>query len=217
LNGDFLSALVLLVGILWLVTLALTSLYLLRFAGVLISLHELQADIWAVSRLADFTHFEKVISGAMQSRRGRRGSRRASLLGMRLRHLSGIERLALLRYPRQLLTPRLRYFGMTALLLVVLQSNPFGEGIGRNAMRLPFLLVWAPLAVAYFAAAYRAVLGFAALRERLPSLSFTVLALGASVVLLLPLVRLPGLFGNTLLASATHVHSGALPATPSQL
>ena len=46
LNGDFLSALVLLVGILWLATLAITSLYLLRFAGVLISLRELQADIW---------------------------------------------------------------------------------------------------------------------------------------------------------------------------
>jgi len=46
------QALLLMVGILWLGTLALTSLYLLRFAGVLISFRELQVDIWAVSRFA---------------------------------------------------------------------------------------------------------------------------------------------------------------------
>ena len=103
-------------------------------------------------RLSDIAHFEKIVSDASRSRRG---SRLRSLFSMRLRHLSARERLDLLRRPLQLLAPRLRYFMLTGLLLVLLQSNPFGEGVGRNGMRLPFLLAWAPLAVAYFGAAYR--------------------------------------------------------------
>lgn len=199
-SQDITSALLLMVGILWLGTLALTSLYLLRFAGVLISFRELQADIWAVSRLPDFELFEKVVAAASASPRARKGSRLASLFGLRLRHLSGAERLDLLRRPSRLLVPRLRYFLLTAVLLVLLQSNPFGEAVGRNWMRLPFLLVWAPLAVAYFAAAYRTILGFGLLRRNSTATSVVTLSAGAAVILLLPFFKVPGLFPDILLS-----------------
>ncbi len=194
------STLLLMVGILWLGTLALTSLYLLRFAGILISFRELQADIWAVSRLPNFELFEKVVSAASSSPRARKGSRLDSLFGLRLRHLPAAERLDLLRRPLRLLAPRLRYFLLTALLLVLLQSNPFGEGVGRNWMRLPFLLVWASLAVAYFAAAYRSMLGSALLRRSATASSVVSLSAGAAVILLLPFFKVPGLFPDILLS-----------------
>jgi hypothetical protein len=197
---DITSALLLMVGILWLGTLALTSLYLLRFAGVLISFRELQADIWAVSRLPDFELFEKVVSAASSSPRARKGSRIASLFGFRLRHLSAAERLNLLRQPLRLLAPRPRYFLLTAVLLVLLQSNPFGEAVGRNWMRLPFLLVWAPLAVAYFAAAYRSMLGNGLLRQSATASSVVSLSACAAVILLLPFFKVPGLFPDILLS-----------------
>jgi hypothetical protein len=199
-SQDITSALLLMVGILWLGTLGLTSLYLLRFAGVLISFRELQADIWAVSRLPDFELFEKVVSAASASPRARKGSRLSSLFGFRLRHLSAVERLDLLRRPLRLLAPRLRYFLLTAVLLVILQSNPFGEAVGRNWMRLPFLLVWAPLAVAYFAAAYRSMLGCALLRRSATASTVVSLSAGAAIILLLPFFKIPGLFPNILLS-----------------
>jgi hypothetical protein len=199
-SQDITSALLLMVGILWLGTLALTSLYLLRFAGILISFRELQADIWAVSRLSDFELFEKVVSAASSSPRARKGSRLSSLFGLRLRHLSAAERLDLLRRPLRLLAPRLRYFLLTAVLLVLLQSNPFGEAVGRNWMRLPFLLVWAPLAVAYFVAAYRSMLGYGLLRRTATASSIVSLSAGAAVILLLPFFKIPGLFPDILLS-----------------
>ena len=117
-SQNIISALLLMVGILWLGTLALTSLYLLRFAGVLISFREVQADVWAVSRLSNFEIFERVVSDASKTSRARKGSRIGSLVSFRLRHLSAAERLDILRHPITLLAPRLRYFVLTGVLLV---------------------------------------------------------------------------------------------------
>jgi len=67
-------------------------------------------------------------------------------------------------------------------------------------MRLPFFAGVGPLAVAYFAAAYRNVLGLGLLCQSTAASSLISLSVGAAVILLLPFFKLPGLFPDILLS-----------------
>jgi len=182
--------LLLMVGTLWLLTIALAWLLVVRYAGVLTSLRELHADVRAAAWMAPGAYVA-TIRGAHD--RGRR-SRLRSLLTPRLIHLSARERVDLLEDPVRLAAPKVRYFALVAVVVLLLQSSPFTVGTDENIMRIAPLSLWAALAVAYLLNLIRV----AAARPFIAGLRTTgrstALAATTGILFALPVVRSPQLY-----------------------
>jgi len=200
-NGEIWGALILLVGTMWLLSLSFLWLLLARYAGVVISLRELYADVHAVLWLPSLASYETVLGDQPRSQFHRLWHELRSLVSLRLIHLSPGERLALLRRPESLLFPRHRYYVLAGLLLIVLQSNAFAEGYENNWMRWPFLLAWAPICLAYLMNVGRAIEGSACLQKEPRLTGLASLSLGVTAVLLLPMFKIPGLYGDLVLSA----------------
>jgi hypothetical protein len=199
-DGTIGSALILLVGTMWLLSLLVLWVWLARYAGVILSLRELYADVQAVLWLPNLSAYETVLSGRASPRRNRLWRKLRSLVSLRLIHLSPNERLSFLRRPESLMFPRHRYYMLVGLLLIALQSSPFGEGYENNWMRWSFLLAWAPVCLAYLMNSGRAIMGLALLPRKRRFASIGALSLGVATVLLLPMFRIPGLYGDFVLS-----------------
>jgi Zn-dependent protease with chaperone function len=200
-NGEIWGALILLVGTMWLLSLSFLWLLLARYAGVVISLRELYADVHAVLWLPSLASYETVLGDQARSQFHRLWHKLRSLVSLRLIHLSPGERLAFLRHPELLLFPRHRYYAFAGLLLIVLQSNAFAEGYENNWMRLPFLFAWVPVCLAYLMNVGRAIEGLACLKKEPRLTSLARLSLGVTAVLLLPMFKIPGLYGDFVLSA----------------
>jgi len=200
LSGDISSALILLVGTMWVLLMVAVWLLLARYAGVIISLRELYADVQAVIWLPGLGAYKTVLLEKPTFRFHQQWSKLRSLISLRLIHLSPNERLSHLERPESLLYPRHGYYLLVAFLLVALQSNPFGEGYDNNWMRWSFLLAWSPVCLAYLMNVGRAIMGFALLPGRGRFISIAGLSFGVTVVLLLPMLRIPGMYGDILLS-----------------
>jgi hypothetical protein len=200
LSGGISSALILLVATMWVLLMAALWLLLARYAGVIVSLRELYADVQAVIWLPGLGAFKTVLIERQTFRFHRRWSKLRSLVSLRLIHLSPDERLSYLERPESLLYPRHGYYLLVALLLVALQSNPFGEGYDNNWMRWSVLLAWSPVGLAYLMNVGRAIMGFALLPNRERFTSIAGLSLGVTAVLILPMLRIPGIYGDVLLS-----------------
>jgi Zn-dependent protease with chaperone function len=200
-KGDIRSALILLVAVMWLLCLGFLWLLLARYAGVVISLRELYADVFAALGLGELSFFENVLSEQGVSRSLRLWRKFRSLLSLRLIHLSPGERLVFLKHPESLLYPRHRYYVLTGTLLVVLQSNPFGEGYENYWMRWLFLLAWAPVCLAYAMNVGRAIEGVASTGEKLLPWPSAAMWLGVTATLILPMFKVPGLYCDLVLSA----------------
>jgi hypothetical protein len=96
----------------------------------------------------------------------------------------------------------MRYFALSSILIVTIQNSPFAEGYGRNWERLPLLLAWAPLCAAFVMNVLRSLFGVG-LKPGLWTPKRQVgLTLALSVGLILPLLRIQGLYGMFLLGGA---------------
>jgi Zn-dependent protease with chaperone function len=197
-DGSILSGLVLLVSTMWILMLAALWILLVRYAGVIISLRELYADVQAVIWLRGFDVYKTIL--LEQSRPGfnKRLSRFRSLISLRLIHLSPAERLFYLQQPGSLLYPRHVYYLLVALILIALQSNPFGEGYENNWMRWIFLLAWSPIGFAYLMNVARGIFGIGLLGRKMRVMRTIGQSLGVAIVLSLPMLRVPGLYGDVL-------------------
>lgn len=200
-SSDVWGALVLLVGAMWLLLLGFLWLFMARYAGIIISIRELYADVQAVRCLPGLGAYETVLGNRVNSWCARIWHNFRSLVSLRLIHLSPGERLAFLRRPGSLLFPRHRYYVFAGLLLITLQSNAFAEGFENNWMRWTFLLAWAPIGVAYLMNAGRAIEGCALLPEVSRVTRMTGLAFGITAVLFLPMLKIPGLYGDLVLSA----------------
>jgi hypothetical protein len=196
-DNTIMTGLLVMVCTMWVLCLGVLWLFLARYAGVIISLRELYADVQAVLWLQSFNAFESALVVHRRRWPWQLWHRFRSFISMRLIHLSPDERLTLLKQPKSLLLPRHRCYLLIGLLLIAMQSNPFGEGIDNNWMRWPFLLAWALLCLAYLLNLSRSMLrlGFFP-RRPWPAVG---LALGLSAVLMMPMFRIPGLYGNLVL------------------
>lgn len=199
-NGEVWGALILLVSVMWLLSLSFLWLLLARYGGVVISLRELYADVRAVLGLGNLGSYEALLAYQAASKFYRFWHKLRSLVSLRLIHLSPSERLAFLNNPESLLFPRHRYYVLAGSLLAVLQSNPFGEGYDNSWMRWPFLVVWAPVCLAYLMNVGRAIEGVSCLQNKPHPQAFTSLWLGVTAILFLPMFRFPGLYGDLVLS-----------------
>jgi hypothetical protein len=205
-----------LVSTMWLLSLGFLWLLVARYAGVVISLRELYADVQAVVWLPGLAAYEEVLGHQPGSRLRRMWRRFRSLVSLRLIHLSPSERLTFLRRPASLLFPRHKYYLLVGILLVVLQSNPFGEGYENNWMRWPFLLAWALVGLAYLVNVGRAIDGLALIPTKRTPISIGGLSIGIAAVLFLPMFKIPGLYGDLVLARAIGKVSGWASGTASK-
>jgi Zn-dependent protease with chaperone function len=194
-DGSIFTALLLMIATLWMLSLLVIWLFLSRYAGVVISLRELYADIQAFHRSGEKRElFERVIgASARPASRSRLGKFR-SLTSLRLVHLSPGERLSFMARPLALVEPKTPYFFFIAALLLVIQSSPFLEGYGHNGLRMSLLLPWLLTAFAYAANVSRSVLGFARLSEDPGGLPRWRLGFYCTLLLLLPVVSIRGLY-----------------------
>lgn len=209
LTGDVQGALILLVSTLWAVVTVVLGSFLLRYGGWIISLRELYADVWALLQTRANDAFETVVSMASGSIARDAWQRMRSIVSLRLIHLSAAERREILTNPDSLVFPRIRYFALTAILVVVIQNSPFAEGYGRNWERLPLLLCWAPLCSAFVMNVVRSL--FAVGQE--PGLWVPKRQIGLTVALsvglILPSLRIQGLYG--ILASGVGGQGSFIP------
>jgi hypothetical protein len=199
-DGGILGGLILLVSTMWILVLVALSILLVRYAGVIISLRELYADVQAVIWLRGFEAYKTILLEESRSRFNQLLSRLRSLISLRLVHLSPAERLSFLERPGALLYPRHIYFFFVALILVALQSNPFGEGYENNWVRWFFLLAWSPIGFAYLLNVGRTIFGLALLKSEVRFTRIVDLSLGVAIVMSLPMLRVPGLYGDILLS-----------------
>jgi hypothetical protein len=91
-----------------------------RYLSLIVMLSELRADLRAAAMDNGIESFVAVFEGESAIRDSGWIGRWKSLCGMRVTHLSPSERLALLRSPHRLLTPKLRYFSFSLTLPVIL-------------------------------------------------------------------------------------------------
>jgi Zn-dependent protease with chaperone function len=199
-DGGFFGGLILLVSTMWILVLGGLSILLVRYAGVIISLRELYADVQAVIWLRGFDVYKAILLDQPRSSLNQFLSRLRSLISLRLIHLSPAERLSFLEQPGALLYPRHTYYFLVALILVALQSNPFGEGYENNWMRWFFLLAWSPLGFAYLLNIGRTICGLGLLQSEIRFTRIVGLSLGVTIVLSLPMIRVPGLYSDILLS-----------------
>jgi Zn-dependent protease with chaperone function len=200
LHSGLWTALLLMVGVIWLVSLALVWMLLARYAGVIISLRELYADVQAVAWSGDLDEYREIVRRDLHGAPTERAREWWTLLTLRLIHLSPIERLRMLSEPERLIAPRYRHFAAAAVLCAIVQSSPFGIGYGRHWMRIPFLLVWGPLCVAYLWNVVRAIRGMSVVPKANRWSATTSLAITASLMLFLPRVSVPGIYTNLVLS-----------------
>lgn len=199
-HGTILDALILLVEMMWLLLMIVLWILLARYAGVIISLRELYADVQAVIWLPGIEAYRAVLLDPNRLPLRDMWQRIRSLVTVNLIHLSPAERLSRLESPSSLLYPRNRYYILVALLLIALQSNPFGEGYDNNWMRWSFLLACSPVCFAYLMNVGRAVIAQSFLPRGITPRSFARLWLGVSIVLLLPMLTLHGIYGDIVLS-----------------
>jgi Zn-dependent protease with chaperone function len=186
--------LLLMVGTLWLFSVVLAWLLVVRYAGVLTSLRELHADIRAAAWMPLGTYVATIRAARDPQRR----SRLRSLITPRLIHMSARERVELLSDSARLVAPKIRYFALVGGLVLLLQSSPFTVGMDSTVMRVAPLTLWAVLAVAYLLNLQRV----AAARSSLPELQsparLLLLAATTGLLLALPTLRSPQLYPSLL-------------------
>ncbi len=187
-------ALLLMVGTLWLVSIALGWLLVVRYAGVLTSLRELHADVRAAAWLPDGVYVATIRAARAQPRR----SRIRSLLTPRLIHLSAPERVEFLEDPARVVAPKLRYFALVAALVLALQSSPFTAGIDSNVMRTAPLALWAVLAVAYLLNLQRVAAAVATIPALRAPRRLVPLAAASGFLLAVPTLRSPQLYPSVI-------------------
>lgn len=197
-DRPLLTALVLMVSALWSATLIAAWIFLLRYAGFLFSLRELHADVAAARWVGTGESFAATLAA---SYRGRRviHSRLKSLFSLRLTHLSGEERLSFIRRPERLLMPKLRYFALSAVTVVLVQSSPFLAGFGNIGMII-FLSVfgWA-VSIGIIANCFSTLWFSSQVGAALGARRLTILIVTMALAYHLPFMRLVGL-SNLLLA-----------------
>ena len=191
-------ALVLMVSILWAVTLTTAEIFMLRYAGFVFSLRELHADAAAARWLGDGSSFSATLSASYVDKNVLAGRLR-SLLSLRLTHLSGGERLALLSQPIRLLMPKFRYLGASVATVALVQSSPFLTGYGNIGLIL-FLTLFSWSVSTTILSCAVAVLWFARRSGvRLGSARLAILAGALALAYQLPFFELSG-FTDLLLA-----------------
>jgi Zn-dependent protease with chaperone function len=198
LDGGWQGALLLLVAAMWAVSLVVLWLLIARYAGVIISLRELYADVWALHALTAHREYDRALAQAAGGSLKATWQRVRSIFSLRLIHLSALERRRWLSDPQTLILPRTRYFALTALLLFLLECSPFTAGYGANAMRLSLLVAWPPFAVAYLANIARSVAGLALSGDVALWRRCLWTSIFLAIVLLLPVFHLPLVYADVL-------------------
>lgn len=122
-------ALLVIVGALMvLVVFPLSWLALRRHIGFIHSLLEIRADIDAALWTEGRENFTQAFASSKSVRRTGRRELVAALLSSKLSHIPERERLQILRSPALLVTPKVSFFALSALLAVALPLN-FGSGL----------------------------------------------------------------------------------------
>jgi Zn-dependent protease with chaperone function len=112
-----------------------------RYVSLIFMLTELRADLNACLIDADLARFVRVVSQCGSVPKSDwKGSMR-SLFGTELSHLSPTERLEILKSSDRLLTPKLRYFGLSLVLPLLLMVLGIG-GIGASSQQATEAFRW---------------------------------------------------------------------------
>jgi len=199
-DSSIFTALLLMVSTLWVLSLLVIWLFLARYAGMVISLRELYADVQALFACGEErAAFVRAIGASVRPARKVWLGKLRSLTSLRLVHLSPGERLDFMARPAALLEPKTSYFILTALLLLAIQSSPFLAGYGHNGLRLSLLFPWILTAFAYTANVSRSLLGFAKLHNVAGSTPRWRLGLYCTLILLLPVLSIRELYQTLIL------------------
>ena len=119
------------IGAIALLLCSITAAAVRRYVGLITALIELRADVRAAHWSGGLSRFADLISACTMVHRSTWTDRARSLFSLDLTHFSETERLEILRSPEQLMTPKVRYFGFSLVLVSLLPLNgltPLFEG-----------------------------------------------------------------------------------------
>lgn len=104
--------------------LALSDLFVRRYASFIVALMEMRADLCAALWTVGLDSFAKHLASDASLHRSTAGDLAQSFFSPNMTHISESERIALIRTPERLFTPKLRYFAWSVVLALLLPLNP---------------------------------------------------------------------------------------------
>ncbi|WP_457325706.1 M48 family metalloprotease [Roseateles sp. P5_E11] len=104
--------------------LVIGDLFVRRYASFIVALMEVRADLCAALWTVGLEKFAKHLASDAALHRSTAGDLAQSFLSPNMTHISESERLALIRTPERLFTPKLRYFAWSVVLALLLPLNP---------------------------------------------------------------------------------------------
>lgn len=104
--------------------LAVCDLFVRRYASFIVALMEVRADLCAALWTVGLDDFAKHLAADASLHRSTAGDLAQSFFSSNMTHISESERLALIRTPERLFTPKLRYFAWSVVLALLLPLNP---------------------------------------------------------------------------------------------
>lgn len=104
--------------------LAISDLILRRYASFVVALMEVRADLSAALWTVGLEGFARVLEADATLHRSTASDLRQSFFSPDMTHISESERLALIRTPNRLFTPKLRYFALSVILALLIPLNP---------------------------------------------------------------------------------------------
>ncbi len=104
--------------------LSVADLFLRRYASFVVALMEVRADLSAALWTVGLDGFARIFESDASLRRSTAADLRQSFFSPDMTHISESERLALIRTPDRLFTPKLRYFAWSVVLALLIPLNP---------------------------------------------------------------------------------------------
>lgn len=104
--------------------LTLSDLFLRRYASFIVAMMEIRADLSAALWTVGLDGFAKHLESDSTLHRSTAADLRRSFFSPDMTHISESERLALIRTPDRLFTPKLRYYAWSVILALLLPLNP---------------------------------------------------------------------------------------------
>jgi Zn-dependent protease with chaperone function len=110
-----------------------------RYAGFIGSMMELRADIYAAEKCSGLTNFMSLFKHDDSVHKSTKADLRYSLVSLNLTHISESERMTLLANSDRLSTPKIRYFALSVLLVILIPINSFTPLLWTGALDLFFI------------------------------------------------------------------------------
>lgn len=122
------------VAILVIVPMLMGNLILRRYGGFITSMLELRADVSASEWIVDFQNFYSALKNDLSIHQSSFSDLGHSLISLNLTHISEAERINILGSPFRLATPKLRYFALSIILVLLVPINSFTPMLWGGAL-----------------------------------------------------------------------------------